>query len=316
MTDTQPPHRTETVIDSYGTGHVHTRILLRPDGRYDWVRTPGAARTQPFGVPSTTLVETLAATTADRPDTALCVVPRTHGGALRYATSGHRSIAWTLLREGPAAHATVRNLLRAQGAALSRMHAAPVPAGLPTLVPSPLRRLLAWLEGTVDGPADRLHTLVRRVIGPARWHRLRSWADRLTEASPGVPLHGGPSLGLLVPAPHHDSVALLTGEDAGLGPWQWDAGWVLGELAEFRDVSGRSHPTGDGSVWDGLETAFLDGLQRAPDETTRGTAVLRRALHLHDYCAFVRWNEQEVRACIADLIRLIDSRQRQETTPR
>ncbi|MBT2446349.1 hypothetical protein [Streptomyces sp. ISL-94] len=296
----------ERVVDQYGTGHVQTKIISRSDGDFTWIRTPGAARSQPFGGPPDPIRSALAAWTTGHYPGARCVLPQPHGPELRYTLPGHRSAAELLLSGEPAAHTTAEGLLHGLGVLLRVLHETTLPAGSEAYTPLTYRRLSSWTDTPQGDRATRLHGALRTSLGPTRWNRVRQWLGELLDAENRVLVHGGPGLGLLVAAAGADAAALLTGEDAGLGPRQGDVGWVLGELSELRTWSTLHRPSADSSLWDRAEAAFNHGYGQQPDLLTHRAAVLRVLLHLHDFCVFVTWDQAQVQRYTALLKGLID----------
>lgn len=296
----------ERVVDRYGTGHVRTEILSRPDGRYTWIRSPGEARNQPFGGTPAPILGALAAFTTDRHSAVHCVLPRPQGPELHYTLPGYRSAAELLLSGEPSAGRAAEDLLYGLGVFLGALHATSPPAGAEAYTPLTSQRLASWIDTPQGSRATRLHDALRASLGPARWRSIQKWLDELRDAENRVLVHGGPSLGLLVQAAGADADALLIGEDAGLGPWQSDVGWVLGELSELRTWSARHRASSGASLWDRAETAFSHGYGRQPDLLAHRAAVLRGLLHLHDFCVFVTWDQAEVQQYTALLKGRID----------
>ncbi|MFB7982790.1 hypothetical protein [Streptomyces vinaceus] len=295
----------ERVLDQYGTGHVQTTIVSVPERNFTWIRTPGPARSQPFGGPPAPIRSALAALATGRQPGVGCVLPEAYGSELRYTLPGPRSTAELLLSGEPAARSAAEGLLHGLGTLLRALHATTPPTGPEAYTPLTYRRLAAWADMPQGGRATRLHEALRTSLGPTRWNRLRQWLGELLDSENRVLVHGGPSLGLLVPGTGTateagtEVAALLTGEDAGLCPPRADVGWVLGELRELRMWSALHRSSADPSFWDRAEAAFNHGYGQQPDLPTHRTAVLRVLLHLHDFCVFVAWDQAQVQRYVA-----------------
>lgn len=299
---TTPPG---TVVDRFGSGHVRTVITRSPDGRTTWVRSAGDRRTQPFLSPHPSLLTALEAVTT-RPPGARFVPPQPHGNTLHYAAPGASSTADLLFSREPQAHARAGSLLEHLGMLLRALHAAPL-AGTGAAPDMPLTwlRLSAWMDSPLAGPPAVLHTRLREALGTRRWQLLASWLESL-RSGPRVLLHGNPSLGLLVPSESDETDALLTGEELGLGTWQQDVGWVLGELHEMRSLSVRLPLSVDPAGWDRLAARFIEGYGLPPDPSVHRAATLKALLHLHDFCVFVSWDESEVLRYTTVIAHLVD----------
>lgn len=121
-------------------------------------------------------------------------------------------------------------------------------------------------------------------------------------------IHGAPGIGSVVLGGAPGSAAtLLIGEDLATGDPVADVGWTTGELVE---LAGRA---GGGPRWRG----FVDALHRgylgedrvwSPEENRRVEqyAGLRILLHLHDFLAYARYSEAEVRLCTSMASSLLD----------
>ncbi|MDN0193995.1 phosphotransferase [Streptomyces sp. S.PNR 29] len=303
-----------TVVAEYASGLLRTTIRTGPqDGGFTWVRGPGAARPEPLHGPPPTARRTLAAVEpgpAGRGPGVRCVLPRDPGDAseLHYALPGRSSMAELLLSGAPSAAPSAQDTLYGLGRLLRALHAAPLPpagqADAACPPPATWRRLRTWFDAPRTERAGQLHGSVRALLGEARWSSLERWLTEVREAGPLTLVHGAPGLGLLVvaEAPDHPH-GLITGEDVGHAPWQWDVGWVIAELRELRFFSARL-PSAD-TDWDRLTRAFTDGYGRTPDALVRRSTVLRSLLHLHDFSVFVAWDEAEIRryaVLIADLM--------------
>ncbi|WP_030668558.1 phosphotransferase [Streptomyces cellulosae] len=306
-----------TVVAEYASGLVRTTILTDPqDGGFTWVRGPGAARPQPLQGPPPTAMNTLAAVESgptDRGPGVRCVLPREHGGepGLHYTLPGRSSMAELLLSGGPSDMSSAEDVLYGFGRLLRELHAVPLPtAGEADACapPGTWRRLRSWFDAPRAGRAEQLHRSVQVLLGQARWSRLERWLSEVPEAKPLTIAHGAPGLGLLVLTETHDRAhGLITGEDVGFAPWQWDVGWVIAELYELRFFSARLHRAD--TDWDRLTQVFTRGYGRTSDALVRRSTVLRSLLHLHDFSVFVTWNDAEVRRYAVLIAELMDEQE-------
>jgi hypothetical protein len=306
-----------TVVAEYASGLVRTTILAGPqDGGFTWVRGPGAARPQPLQGPPPTALNTLAAVEPGPPGRGpgvRCVLPREHGGApeLHYPLPGRTSMAEALLSGDSSDLPSVEDALHDFGRLLRALHAAPLPtAGEADACapPGTWRRLRAWFDAPPAGRAGQLHRSVRALLGDARWRTIEQWLCEVPEAEPRTLVHGAPGLGLLVLAEGHDRAhGLITGEDVGLAPWQWDVGWVMAELHELRFFAARLNRAD--TDWDRLTQVFARGYGRTSDALVRRSTVLRSLLHLHDFSVFVMWDDAEVRRYAVLLADLVDEQE-------
>ncbi|WP_432536645.1 hypothetical protein [Kineococcus arenarius] len=275
---------------SFRTGLLRTRVDRLAPGCYRWTREPGALAPEPFqGSRSTTgLREVHPALCPAEPD----------GTARRYRTRGATTAATLLLRREDTA--SLGPVLGVVGQALTALHATTVtpdpaspsasPGPLSTgalagAVPRGLRRYDRWVAGRAGTPAAAcaLDVAVRE-MGTKRWERLAAWRSDL--AGEDVVLsHGAPGLGSVVLGADGE-VDLLTGEDLCLAPRSFDTGWLLGELIELRLALG-----GDGAAWNELTAALTAGTGTGLSPAWHLAAAFRILLHLHDYTAYVAWEE-------------------------
>lgn len=317
-----------TVVAEYGSGLVRTKVLAGAQGgRFTWIRTPGAARSGSLRQPPRALLAALTALehdpATDRGPGVRCVLPRAYGseGGLRYPLPGRRSLAELLLPGNPPSAPndtlSTQDVLYGFGCLLRALHAAPRPTAGEAdayALPGAWRRLRSWADSPAAGRAAQLHRCLRELLGTSRSRRVEGWLSELPQDVPRTLVHGAPGLGLLVPAEVRDTPhGLITGEDVGVAPWQWDVGWVLAELRELRFFSARLHrPETD---WERLEQSFLSGYGRPCDPLVHRSTVLRSLLHLHDFSVFVTWDETEVRryaALVADTMEAVDHLDEQE----
>lgn len=303
------------VVAEFATALVRTTVLTAArDGGFTWVRTPGAARSGPLRRPPHDLLAALETPATGDGSGVRCVLPRAYDGeeGLRYPLPGRRSLAELLLSDdasNPPDDTRTDDVLYGLGRLLRALHAAPLPAQGEAgayVLPGAWRRLRSWTGAPAAGRPAQLHVRLRELLGEVRWSLVERWSSEPPEAGPRTLVHGAPGLGLLIPAeagglPH----GLITGEDVGIAPWQWDVGWVLAELGELRHFSARLHRPG--TDWTRLEQVFLDGYGRPRDPLVRRFTALRSLLHLHDFSVFVTWDEAEVRRYAALLADTIDA---------
>ncbi|MFF0552714.1 hypothetical protein ACFYUL_27580 [Streptomyces sp. NPDC004311] len=302
VTDREPPLPEPLgpdVVAEYGTELQTTRVLRAPDGGFLWWHGPGAQVPGPLLAPAARLVPLL----PDDTGAALLTVPRRAGAGLLHRVAGPASAAAWLRDFRPQARALVAHSLVAAARALRALHAvpAPPPGSLPLGAPPGLGRLRHWARGS-----GGLHERVLAHWGARRMERLLGWADDLApDPAAGrppaglTPVHGWASLGALVPPLSRGRVALLTGEDLGLGRPELDLGWLLGELVELAWTTPHQEP-GD------LQRLLLDAYGSGPDPVRVGrSAVLRVVTHMQDFAAYRGWDD-ELLGYIAFTAELID----------
>lgn len=268
------------VVERFGTGYVHTTVMQVSDG-YRWLRAAGPDRPVPIG----RLTAAVRLALAGLPGLVLPEQGATAAG-LTFRASAPDSLAALFLGAGhgdPQTTAAAR--LSAVAATLAALHRVPAPAGLSGPVGG--QRLSGWLEtGTGPRAAARLRERARTLLGSRRIQVLRHWCAQLTGTGATL-LHGAPGTGVIVGS------ALLTGEEVAAGRGEWDLGWLIGELVEFRDVP--RHVGHDGLRpldYGALIGAVLRGYDGGYDPAAVGhAAVLRFLTHAHDYAAFMGWQD-------------------------
>ncbi|MGJ6962807.1 hypothetical protein ACSDR0_12945 [Streptosporangium sp. G11] len=317
--------------DSYGTGYVLTAIARSAEGDYRWSRRPGPHRGGALRTPDPAVLD--AVRTAARGRVELTLPERADATGATYRAGQSRSIAAMLLGPGTGeSDADIARItadtLAETGAALARLHAVPLPgADLPS--PDGLLRLLSWLrDGLGPGAAPDLHRRAAEMLGRDRMATVAAWCVPPAEA-PHVLLHGGPSLGILLPLTPGTHGGLLTGENLAAGPPESDMGWIIGELVELRASVHRFGSRRDldfdlfiGRVLEGYTTApdtsapdtaapDLTALDTATPDTAAldltavgRTAALRFLTHLHDFAAYLKWHDVlvEYLRLVADVI--------------
>ncbi|MGK5630038.1 hypothetical protein [Streptomyces sp. URMC 123] len=331
------------VVTAYGTGLLTTEVRATEDGflwlraagpaapspfrpSSEALRTACAAIGEQYGARLVMGQETAASP-----------------GVRRYRAGDRESAAHYLLLGGPDAvpggAAALERALRGVGALLAALHATPVPPAGGSPVPSGvlrpargLERLHAWLTGdSADSAAPARGSAAGAAPAPAHspagsgvpavsaaellgarmsavaQHALRAWcAEALavrSEAEPAVLSHGAPGLGSLVPAPRSGTAALLTGEDLCLAPWQYDLGWIVGELVEMRWAYGGQQ---GGGAWQRLLDALADGYGRGLGDQWHRWAALRVVLHAHDTLAYTTGGERTAALYAALAARLVE----------
>lgn len=99
---------------------------------------------------------------------------------------------------------------------------------------------------------------------------------------------------MLYPDPHGAGTTVLITDELCATAAEWDLGWYLGELLELCNdparvpaaVGLRDHP-----VADAVRSAYRDGGGDCSETVLGSAMVLRWAVHLHDYAAYVGWVE-------------------------
>ncbi|OIJ99047.1 hypothetical protein [Streptomyces monashensis] len=291
----------------FGTGYLHTRISALSPGRYAWQRRPGPDRTVPLRQPTTAFRRQASAAAHGTVRFATPTSATGSDGALTYLVPGSMTAAGLLSCTLTAQQRD--QLLRAMsdaGHALRALHRHAHPSTAPDPAPGPAR-LLAWLDtGTGPRAAAALHQRMTHHLGASRWDEARQWCRAAVEhpGAAAVTLHGAFGLGQIVMADSPDQGAvILAGEDTAGGQGEFDAGWLLGELAEFQmlsTVTNKPQPL-LGEARDHFLAAYgpvVDGTAMAR------AAVLRTLTHVHDFAAFVGWHPELLLYAghIADLI--------------
>ncbi|MET9838856.1 hypothetical protein ABZZ01_13815 [Streptomyces virginiae] len=291
----QVPERRE-----FGTGLLHTVVTGDPDRGYTWVRRPGPLSPAPFAAPGLDLAGPhgpAAPIAPDAPDAqapagAVRWAPGTETaepGGRRYRVRGPESVARRLLHHGPDEDLVA--VLEGVGRLLRTLHETPVPqdlAGDPQTRPRGLVRFTDWLAGRAASPrAAYAESRLRPRLGETRMAALHALCARIADEPDPVLCHGAPALGSLVPAVPSGGADLLIGEDLCLAPWYFDLGWILGELVELKWYRGDGHP-----AWPRLLDALFQGYGRDLGDEWGRLAALRVLLHLHDYTAYVGWDEK------------------------
>jgi aminoglycoside phosphotransferase (APT) family kinase protein len=288
-------------VSEFGTRLVRTRVGDLGEGRFVWERRAGEGRGAPLAEPSPAARAAVRA--ADAPGVRF-VLPEVADGTLLYAMPGPFSAARLMHGREPALDDLLRAALHGLGAALRRLHASPAPDELPDSPPG-LARLTGWLETG----RDDLATAARKRLGPERWARAREWCTALREG-PAAPvlIHGGASLGLLVPSPRSGVAGLVTGEDLARGAGALDVGWLLGELVELEEAARRGLGSAPDADYAGLRAALLEGYGVTEgDPSMRRVATLRVLTHAHDYATYVGWHD-DLLAYLDLITELLDAR--------
>ncbi|CAL9278637.1 hypothetical protein [Streptomyces sp. SudanB91_2054] len=292
----------EELVDAYGTRLTRTQVFRRPDGAgYRWVRSGGPDRLTAPSAPSDAVRARIRALPRSPLPFAL---PQRHGRELHFFADGTESLANILMTRPPeVAYPLAERLLTELARSLARLHSVPAHGLSGDRHPGVLRlsQWLAsgtgrsWAGGCGDDEADRLFPVARRLLGKARLERLEEWCLRFLAESPeAVLLHGKPGTGLIVPPTRAGMPVLLLGEDMAAGPPCLDVGWVLGELAELRQVIRVRHGTDEAARWSALGRAFVAGCAWPLPEEAGMAATLGILTHVRDFCAYVRWDEDWV----------------------
>ncbi|MEW9551192.1 hypothetical protein [Nonomuraea sp. NPDC050783] len=279
-------------MSRYATGYVLTDVTPSGEGDYRWTRRPGPHRGGELRTPDPVVLDAVRTVAAGR--VGLVLPERARSTGVTYRAGQARSVAAMLLGPGAGESDAETGRVAAEtfagtGAALARLHAVPLPpADLPP--PDGLLRLLSWLrEGQGPGAAPDLHRRAAGLLGPGRMTTAQEWC--LQRAQPRVLLHGGPSLGILLPVTPAGDGALLTGENLAAGAPETDVGWIVGELVEL-GASVRRFGANRDFDFDLFVARVLDGYAAPLDLAAVGrTAALRFLTHLHDFAAYLRWHD-------------------------
>lgn len=305
---------TRQPLSEFRTGFLTTRVSRAPDGTVVWQHTPGPDRTRPFP-PLPAALPRLLAQAGDSEVTWLVPVSST-ARELVWETGGRHSLADALEGGGSRTPDRIEAVGARLGTRLRHLHErgagdAGATAGEEWPRHPGLERLSAWLaDGAGPRAAPAFRYRLRGQLGAARWDRLGELTRALLRPAPDrttTVLHGWFSMGGIVldDDPSATRCEVLSGPDACRGLPETDLGCLLGELIEYR-LATRAK---------GLAWPLLDRLQhavlthygpRADPELLAAGAVLRIALHAHDYAAYVGWSEQ-LHGYVPMLAELLDS---------
>jgi hypothetical protein len=288
----------EDPVAEFGTGLLSTSVFAHADAGFRWRRSPGPLARSRYRAVRDDLRGSLKCLAAV--DDARMALGERDGSCFTYLVAGRESMATRLLRAGP--QTQLEHALHGLGRLLRTMHDdATSPAPTPFAPPPPLLRLGDWFSDRAPTPrAAYAGSALRRFLGPRRWETLLLWHRCLVEDEHPVVVHGAPGLGSLVIG-DDGGADLLTGEDLGLAPRQFDLGWVLGELVEL-----KWYLNGDSRSWQRLTEALFDGYGTDLGADWNRMATLRTAVHLHDYIAYVGWHDAEFARYARFLSFLID----------
>lgn len=276
---TEDLDRQGEVLRTTETGYLRTVTMRRPDGRTVLRREPGHLRTPDIGIGLVAVAARVAEVRSPGVDWAL---PQAHGPAAHFEVPGEASWATLLLAGMPAA--ALARMVDPLGPALAGVHRLGAAAGNE---PAGLRRLARWLDtGRGPGSTDRLHAVLLDV--PQLREMLVDGIRRLRAAAPTLVL-GAPGGNVLYPDPAGDRTTVLVTDELGDAPPEWDLGWLLGELLE---LANNPHVVAEPQALDGHPVAetVLRGYVGPLDRSLLAqAALLRWAVHLHDYAAYVDW---------------------------
>ncbi|WP_058047487.1 hypothetical protein [Streptomyces roseifaciens] len=326
-----PPDDAGELVGEYVTGLQHTRVHRSAHGGFVWWHRPGALRPGPLAAPAAAAVPDL----SDLPGAALLVAPVPFGDGLLHRAPGAVSVVTWLADPRPGARQLAAHALATAGRSLRALHGTPLPPGPPPGPPEALRRMRAWADGA-DGllpGAARLREETLAAWGSARLERVRAWWEEAVAPPVASLIHGGASLGALVPPLHRGRTALLTGEDLAAASPALDLGWLLGDLAELAWSAGRYGAPGPsdapgppgatggpdlrqvllaGYGLDGSDDPGGSGGPEDPDgpggpdpAAVARAAVLRVVTHMQDFASYCDWSD-ELRDYIAFTAELID----------
>ncbi|MEU9103133.1 hypothetical protein AB0D54_01975 [Streptomyces xanthophaeus] len=278
---------------SFGTPKLRTRIDPA-DGAFLWHRTRMYASTcaPPDGVPGIWL-------------RALRRSGNTFTYKIAAAASAAELIVTGASRETRPHGALCASLAEAGDAVRERAAAKPAAGSAPPPLGSV--QISRWIASATGPGASRdLHGRLLASIGSKRMGELRAWADSIAREHPAhIALHGELSLAAVFPQ-RDGSTAILYGESIARGPVEYDAGWLLGELAELSDVSMRNGNTAYAEKIGCHARSFLKPLLPVLDRETLGRCiVLRRLMHVIDYASFFGMGSLD--SYIEEMPELVDS---------
>ncbi|GGO00714.1 hypothetical protein GCM10010116_01120 [Microbispora rosea subsp. aerata] len=286
------------VVEEFGTGFVHTTITEDGAGRYLWTRRPGPDRDGGVRRPHPLAARAVRAVSRGEVELVL-PEPAADDAAVTYRTALPYSVAGVFLGAGDGGDRSAGDVealaaatLTHAAGALARLHAA-APPSVELPGPEGPRRLLGWLRtGHAPRAGAHLHTRAVRVLGRDRMAVVEAWCAAAGRER-RVLLHGAPGHGILVPRAGGRAGALLTGEDLAAGLPEFDVGWLIGELVEFREAARR---LGHGPLreidYDGLIGRVTEGYGAPLDPAAVSrSAVLRFLTHTHDFAAYVGWHD-------------------------
>lgn len=296
----------DIVVSDYGTRLTRTRIVRTTDQEYAWLVRNGPDH--PGKAPFQVLPDAFDIGARHTGPTRL-VLPRQMGGWLRYEAPGQTAAFYLVFAETEEAGRILREAVWGVGSALAQLHST-VTAVAPSLpAPPGIARLSRWFDRGGEGPGDslRLFEAMLRVVGSNRVHKLREWIEECDFGGErGVLLHGGPSLGCLVPSPvKNREHVLLTGEELCRGRAEFDLGWLLGELAELDMLERRGRMNLPATRLKDVAQQLLHGYEHPVDAPLLGAvSVLRVLTHTHDAASYHVWDETliDYLAFIAELV--------------
>ncbi|MET9535796.1 phosphotransferase [Streptomyces sp. NPDC006649] len=283
------------LVQEYGTGYLRTRIIAHSRGRYAWQRQPGPDRGSLLVQGSPEFRQKANASARGRVRFAMSLPRVAADNALTYITSGQRALAGLLSSVADTPHQDqLLSTVTDCGRVLRALHQHPHEDAVSAPLSGPAR-LQAWMNtATGTRAATALHSRMYQFLGSARWETIAQWCDAALHdpVDTAVTLHGAFGLGQIVMADHPEAGAVvLAGEDATRGAASFDVGWLLGELAEFHILAQRAGVPRP--LLGEARASFLAGYGNLADPTAVAhTAVLRIAVHTHDFSAFVGWHPE------------------------
>ncbi|MCX4880361.1 hypothetical protein [Streptomyces sp. NBC_00847] len=292
-----------TAHREFGAHKVRTRVH-RADAMFSWQRTR-AHRSL------VNAVEELVPPRSE--DSARLVVGARTDNTFTYRLSGDTSLGEDTLRawgSGSASH--IARHCAAAGTTLLDLAASP-PADRQLPPPLGANQIRTWLRqsgSSTNGETAarvRLHTELLATAGTARTRTLAEWVDQLIEEPPRLDLlHGEYSVSAMIPDRDGGGLAVFFGETVCRGPIEYDAGWLVGELAEWSDVL----QTEDGAMalrLGVLASSFLRTLTDLDLDLLGRVVVLRRLMHVIDYASAFGWSDL-LTSYVALMPELVDSR--------
>lgn len=295
----------DVVVSDYGTRLTRTRIVRTAGNEYAWLVRNGPDHPEGDSVYP---IPALADLALQEIGPTLLVLPQEEDGWLRYEAPGQLAAFYLVFADGDGAEDALYEAVWGVGRALARLHSTTVVTPSLSQPPGP-GRLTRWFDrgGAGPGHASRLFEAMLRVVGDSRVRKLRAWTEEFEFGQEqGVLLHGGPSLGCLVPSPsRHKKHVLLTGEELCWGRAEFDLGWLLGELVELDMLERRGRMSLPPARLENVARQLLRGYGRPVDPRLAGFAsVLRVLTHTQDAASYHVWDETllDHLALVAELV--------------
>ena len=265
------------VLRTTETGYLRTVLYREADGSVTLRRVPGVdreTRSTPEVRHNITGVEVSGVRWA--------VGVENETGEYEYRVPGPANLAMSV-SSGAASLSTMTRVLADVARAMSAVHANASYEPCSGATPLGCNRLSRWLrDGAGPRAATRTYAALGRHLGTQGMDQLRSWTAEAVGCSEVVVL-GAPGLGSVYLGTATTPTTVLVTDEVGVGPRTWDLGWLAGELLERRVASGADTAP--------AENAILSAYGRCDRAQVGRFALLRWVLHLHDYSAYVGWDD-------------------------